>query len=135
MFFHRIFLFSILFSVIRPQKKVSNNLYACMLFCSDGKRIISPRCYKTDLDCQFSLSNEARECSDLKHLQIFALAFPAINSKSCSNFLTTLLHSGQNDPALQTKEEIGKASCGCNDIGIQILTIYHIICLRTYRFL
>lgn len=106
---------------INSQSSYSNNLYACILFCSDGKRIISPNCYLSEPECGTALSSLAGECPDLKDLDIFALPFPDTEGNSCSNFIANLLKTSQTDTSLQTKEEIGKASCGCSDMVFSFL--------------
>ena len=105
-----------LVSFVKSQAGLSNNLYACMLFCSDGKRFISPICFEYQDECHLSLSSQAGNCPDIKNLDIFAIPFPSMDNIACSAFIRDLLMKSQNDASLQTKEQIGEASCGCTDM-------------------
>lgn len=108
--------FFFLVSFVKAQAAFEDKLYACMLFCSNGKRIFSSNCYQQEDECGLSLSLQAGECSDLKNLQIFAIPFQSSDPSACKLFIDNLLVSGQNDKSLQTKEQIGDASCGCTDL-------------------
>ena len=117
------FAFFLLFvPTIYSQATVSSNSYACVLFCSDGKRFVSDYCYLDEQECHMALSNQAIACPDIKNINIFGLPFTDTGTASCNAFIASLLTPSQNDSSLQTTEQVGKASCGCTDLVTSFLT-------------